>query len=147
MSNPSQRIKGQEVSLILTRDGALEDTLTDIQEFEFEPVFETKEQGYLGEKNDRTDYYFKSGKFSMTLNLHKQDWFKYLGAMMDKAKRNTPDVTFNITAVMAFPNGETPQVALNDVSWGGVPHTISSRGDYVKVKLQGICDDVSIVTS
>lgn len=144
--NPSQRIKGQEVSVLLTRDGALEDTLSDIQEFEFEPIFETKVQGYLGEKNERTDYIFKHAKWSMTLNVHKQDWLKYLAAMKDKAQRNTPDVQFNISCIFALPNGETPQVSFNDVSFEGVPHTISSRGDYLKIKLAGVCDDIGIQT-
>lgn len=144
---PSQRIKGQEVQLLLVRGGALEDTLTDCQDFEFEPKLEVKEQGYLGEKSNRHDEIFNGVKFTGTLHLHSQLWFTYSMAIVAKAKRQTPDVTFNISCVFSFPNGDTPAVLLSDVHFGAQPHGIRSRGDYVSVKIEGACDDLSITTS
>jgi hypothetical protein len=83
----------------------------------------------------------------LELHLHKQDYFKYFVAMLDKAKRNTPDVIFNITGVFSFPNGETPVLLLADVVFGEVPLNVTSRGDYVKVKLEGEVEDISVQTS
>ncbi len=145
--NPAQRIKGQEVSVLIVQDGNLQDTLTDIQNFNTEMVFETKVQGYLGEKNDRVDYIFHNAKFDMELNLHTQDWLNFMLAMKKKATRETPDVQFNITAVLSYPNGDTPTVLFPNVSWGPVPMNVSTRGDYVKIKLEGVSSDIVSTTS
>lgn len=142
-----QRIKGQEVSIIVTRDGNVETTLVDIVNFNAIAKFEIIEKGYLGEKNNRHDYIFHGIKFDFELNIHTQDWFTYFQAQLDKAKRNTPDVTFNITAVLSFPNGDTPSVLLADVAWGELPMNVTSRQEYVKLKLDGACDDIEVTTS
>lgn len=144
---PAQRIKGQEVSILIVRDGALEAELVDIQNFNFEPDVEIKTQGYLGEKSNRTDDIYNGVKGDLELNLHDQDWFTFLQAVQDRAKRNTPDVKFNITAVLAFPNGQTPSVIIPDVKFGSFPHNVASRGDYVKVKISYAADDYTLQPS
>jgi len=145
--NPSQRLKGQEVSVLLTRDGTLEETLTNVQNFNLTAQFEVKSMGYLGEKTNRKDYIFNGGKFDLELHLHKQDYFKYFVALIDKAQRNTPDVIFNITGVFSFPNGETPTLLLADCVFGDTPLNVSARGDYVKVKLEGEVETITVTTS
>lgn len=139
--NPSQRLKGQEVAILITQDGALQDSLTDIQNFNMTAQFEIKSQGYLGEKTNRKDEIYNGCKFDMELHLHKQDWFAFQFAIKQRAQRNTPDTMFNITGVLSFPNGQTPTVLIQDVHFGEQPLAISSRGDYVKVKLEGEADD------
>jgi hypothetical protein len=136
-----QRLKGQETQILFVRASALEDTLTDVTDFEFEPKIELKEAGYLGEKSNRHDEIFNGGKFTGTLHLHTQDWFNYQQAIIQRAQRLTPDVVFNITTVLLFPNGDTPTVLLPDVHFGPQPHGIRSRGDYVSVKIEGASDD------
>lgn len=145
--NPSQRIKGQEVAILITTDGNLEDTLTDIQNFNLEAQFEIKSQGYLGEKTNRKDEIYNGCKFDFELHLHKQDWFGFQKKIKDRAQRNTPDTTFNITGVFSFPNGETPTLLIPDAHFGAQPLNISSRGDYVKVKLEGEADDFDTTES
>jgi hypothetical protein len=144
---PAQRIKGQEVQILFTRAGGYEETLTDTQDFEFEPKLEIKEQGYLGEKSNRHDEIFNGMKFSGTLHLHSQDWFLFLTSIISRAKRLTPDVVFNVSAVLSFPNGDTPTILASDVKWGPGTHSIRSRGDYVSAKLEGAADDIDIATS
>lgn len=145
--NPSQRIRGQEISVLITRDSTLEDTLTDIQNFSLETQFEIKSQGYLGEKTNRKDFIFNGGKFDMLLHLHKQDWFFFWKAALDKAQRNTPDVIFNITGVFSFPNGETPTLLLPDCMFGPMPMNVPARGDYVSVKVEGEVENIQVTTS
>lgn len=147
VKNPSQRIKGQEVAILITQDGALQDTLVDIQNFNLESQFEIKSQGYLGEKTNRKDFIYNGCKFDMELHLHKQDWFNFQQSLKDKAQRTNPDSQFNITGVFSFPNGDTPTVLIPDASFGSNPTSISSRGDYVKVKLEGEADDFTATTS
>jgi hypothetical protein len=143
----AQRLKGQEVSVIYVRGGVLEDTLTDTKDFEFEPKLELKEQGYLGEKTNRYDEIFNGAKFTGTLHLHTQDFFTFQNAIIARAQRQTPDVVFNISAVMNFPNGDTPTVLLPDVKFGENPTKIGSRGDYVEVRVTGACSDYDASTS
>jgi hypothetical protein len=136
-----QRIKGQEVQVLIVNGGNLEDTLTDIQNFNVTVEQEVKSVGYLGEKTNRKDSIFNGIKFDMELHIHKSRWFGFVKDMIAKSKREKPDIKFNITGVFSFPNGETPTMLLPDCSLGEVPHSVQSRGDYVKVKLQGECDD------
>jgi hypothetical protein len=144
---PGNRIKGQEVSILFVRATVLEDTITDTSDWEFEPKLELKEQGYLGEKTNRHDEIFNGAKFSGTIHTHTQDWLTYQNAIIQRAKRITPDVVFNISAVLQYPNGDTPSVLLPDVHFGAQPISIRSRGDYVSVKLEGACDDWVVNTT
>lgn len=139
-----QRIKGQEITVLITRGGILEDQITEIMNLNIEMVSETKVQGYLGEKNDRTDDIFNHVKFDMEIHPSSQAWFTLAKAIQDRQKRITPDVVINITAVLQFPNGDAPSIALNDCKFESIPHNIGSRGDYMKSKLSGVCDDISI---
>ena len=143
----SQRLKGQEVSILITNAGELEDTLTDIQNFNMELELETKAMGYLGEKTNRQDSLFNGVKFDFEIHVHSEDVWSFLQSLHDKAQRITPDVVFNITGVFTYPNGDQPEILLNDVSFGAVPMNVGSRGDYVKFKMQGTCEDVEIQLS
>jgi hypothetical protein len=144
---PAQRIKGQEVQVLFVRASVLEDTLTDTKDFEFEPKFELKEQGYLGEKTNRYDEIFNGAKFTGTLHLHTQAFFTFQQAIVQRATRQTPDVVFNISSVMNFPNGDTPTVMLPDVKWGEQPVKVGSRGDYLEVRVTGACSEYDSQTS
>lgn len=139
-----QRIRGQEVQVLVTRGGDLEDTLTEVQGFNFEPEFEIKSQGYLGEKTNRKDTIYNGVKGDMELHLHTSDWFKLATSIKDKATRVSPDVIYNVVAVCNFPDGTTPSVLFPDISWGATPVSISSRGDYVKVKMSFEGEDFEV---
>lgn len=140
--NPSQRIRGQEVSIIITRDGVLEDTLVDVQNFNAELELEIKSQGYLGEKHNRKDDIYNGVKFDLELHLHTQDYFAFAKGVIDRAKRNTPDTVVNIAGMFQFPNGQLFSFLIPDAKFGPIPLNVTARGDYVKTKLQGEADDV-----
>lgn len=140
----SLRIKGQEVQVLLTRAGVLEDSLTDILNFNVEFVSETKEQGYVGQKNDQTDDVFKNVKFDLEFHSHTPQWLIFLKAVHNRQKRITPNLIINISAVLFYPSGETPTITLPDCKFGPLPLNIGARADYVKKKLQGMCDDYDL---
>lgn len=142
-----QRIKGQEVAIIIANDGQVEDTLDAIQNFNLEAEFEIKSVGYLSEKTNRKDEIYNGCKFDLELHLHKQRWFQFQQEIKDRAQRKTPDKKFNITGVFSFPDGTTPDVLIPDAKFGAQPLSVSSRGDYVKVKLQGEADDFIATTT
>jgi hypothetical protein len=143
----AQRIKGQEVQILIVADGELQSTLTDIQNFNIEVELEVISKGYLGEKTERKDYRLKGIKFDGELHIHSQDLLAFVKQIISKAKRITPNVVFNITGIFSFPNGDTPELMLPDVAFGTIPVNIGSQGDYVKSKIQGECGDLDIELS
>lgn len=129
---------------MIVRDGSLEDTLTDVRNFSAELELEIKSEGYLGEKTNRKDEIYNGVKFDMELHVHSQDFLRFVIGILDRAKRNTPDIKVNISGVFAMPNGETPTFLIPDAKFGAIPINAGSRGDFVSVKLSGEGDDVSI---
>lgn len=136
-----QRIKGQEVTVVVAVGSKPELSLTDITNFNANVKLETKQQGFLGEFSDRVDMVYTVTGFDMEVHLHSQDYLRFAQAIKDKAQRVTPDVVFNVTVVLQFPNGETPTVVLPDVAFGEIPLNVPARVDYVKSKVQGICSN------
>lgn len=132
------------MSVLLVRGGDLEKELTDVQNFDMTAKFRQLEEGYLGEKSNRHDYIYDGVKGKLDLHIHKADWFDFLGSMKSKAKRDTPDVVFNIAGVFNFPNGETRTALIPNVSWGDTPHSVGNRGEYVKVSLDFVADDFQV---
>lgn len=136
----AQRIKGQETQIIISRGGVLEDTLTNIPDFEVVDKFELITKGYLGQKTDLYDEIFKGTTFKLTMHLNKKQWFLFRQAMRDRAQRVTPSVIFNISTVLNFPNGDTKAETLPDVKFGELPSEFPSRDEYIQVTLQGGCE-------
>jgi hypothetical protein len=139
-----QRVKGQEATIIVTRGGVLETSLDKFLNFNAEFESEVKSVGYLGEKTNRKDDIFNGVKFDGELHTDKQDWLRFLVAVHDRQKRNTPNLVINVTAVLEYPGGDDPQIYFPDAKFGATPVDIGSRGDYVKKKLQGECDDYNL---
>lgn len=141
---PAQRIKGQEVSIIITRGGELEAELIDIRNFNFEPKSEIKEEGYLGEKSNRHDDIYNGCRGDLEMHIHSDDWLRFMQVVIDRQKRNVPDLVINIAAVLFFPNGSTPSVNIRDCKFSNMPMNVGARGDYVNVKLDWAADDFAI---
>ncbi len=145
MSGIAQRIKGQEVTVNIVKDGELQSSLVDVIDFNFEVQMEIKTQGYLGETSNRHDDIFNGVKFDIELHLHNGDWFDFQESIVDRARRKTPDTEFNIVATLVFPNGDQRTISIPDVKFNAQPLSTSSRGDFVKVKLEGMADGYSQV--
>jgi hypothetical protein len=143
----SQRIKGLEVNILITSGGDLQDTITDIQEFSFEDMLEIISKGYLGEPSERKDEIYKGVKFDMGLHIHDQAWFTFRLAIVNRAQRITPNTKFNITGVLAMPNGQTPKFVIPDAKFGALPVKVSSRNEYVDFKLSGETEQMIVTLS
>lgn len=142
---PSQRIKGQEISVLMVRDTVVENELVDVQNLNIEIDLETKREGYLGEKTTRSDDIYNGVKGDLEMHLHSQEYFVFVNAIVSRAKRQTPDSKFNISAVLFFPDGTTPSVIIADVKFGPNPLKVANRGDYVQAKFEFIADDYEVV--
>lgn len=136
----AQRLKGQEVSIRIVTDGVTEE-LNTFSNFNDEIALELKEAGYLGEVTNRFDEILNGYGGDMELNLQKASWLTLTQRIRDRAQRRTPGTVFNIVRTDLFPNGDSIMFIYKDVSWGPVPTSVSSRGDYVKPKLQFKCSE------
>lgn len=143
----AQRVKGQEVEIAITSGGVIQDTLTDIHNFNVEFESEVKSQGYLGEKTDRKDDIYHGVKFDFEMHTHSQDWLHFIIAIHDRQKRNTPNLVINIGAVLFYPNGDEPQIFIPDAKFGAQAVSTASRADYTNKKIQGEADDMAVMFS
>lgn len=143
----AQRARGDGVNILVTQDGDLQDTLTDVVDMDATFMTELISKGYLGEPSERKDMIFKGCSFKLSMNLHKQDFVRFLNAVVSKSKRLTPDVVFSITGVFDFPNGETPELTLDDVSFKPLSLSTKGRAEYVDFTIEGECSDIDFQES
>lgn len=141
-----QSVKGQEVSVLITRGGVLESSLTRVQDANFNISFEIITKKYLGQKSDTKDDIYNGCKGDYTLHLYNQEWFDYMLAIKSRAQRQTPDLVFNISAVLQYPNGQTPSILVPDIKFGEVPIQISSRNELVTIKHAWEAEEFDIQT-
>jgi hypothetical protein len=143
----SERIRGQEVNVIIVLNSVVQATLNCITDFEGEVSFEVISKGYLGEKTNRKDMIFNGAKFNYGLDTYTQDWIPFVQAAQALAKRTAPNNQINISGVFEYPNGDTPSMLLSACSFGPLPIKAGARNQYVNKKFQGECDDVIFTTS
>lgn len=143
----TERLKGQDVTIIVVQNSVVQDTLNCVKNFNGELSFEVLTAKYLGEKTNRTDMIFNGAKFDFELDTYTQDWISFVQAAQAKAKRTAPNNVFNITGVFQYPNGDTPAMLFADASFGPMPINTADRGSYLKHKIQGASDDVNLQPS
>jgi hypothetical protein len=143
----AERIKGQEVGIIITRGGVVENTLTDVHTFGVTFQSEVKKMGYLGQKTDLVDDVFHCVDFDFEFHTYSQDWLKFLVAIHDRQKRNQPTLVINISAVLFYPGGDEPQIFLPDARFGPTNISFPKRDDYVNKKWAGSCSDYDLALS
>jgi len=140
-----QRIKGQEVSVILVVAGVMQDEITDIKSFDVTREFESTEEGYLGETANRYDEFYKGYSGSMELNFGSRAVFDLMTSIQDRAQRREPGTVINIKATLNFPSGERRKVLLQDAFFDSIPMSFGSRGDYGTVSLSFKGADVRVI--
>jgi hypothetical protein len=143
----AQRIKGQEVNILITLDNEVQAEITDIQNFNLTDQFEMLQQGYLGRTTDDFDEVYKGVKFDFEMHSHSQDYFTLRQAIEDRARRKQPDLVFNIVVTLLYPNGDTPTITLPDVKWGPGALNAPARADYLKIKMEGGCSGPDVEES
>jgi hypothetical protein len=127
----NQRIKGQEVEISVLVDGVTQ-LFTDINSFEMSSVTETKEEGYLGEKADRYDEFYKGYTGSFKMHNSSGELFKFMQIVKDRAQRRTPGVKINVKATLNFPSGDRSRVNLNDAFFEPMGASTGSRDAYAE---------------
>lgn len=130
-----QRLKGQEVEVRIIVDGVLSDAFTSIGSFNETLKLEKKEEGFLGETTNRYDEIFNGFDGAMEIQVSNQRWMQFQAQIKSRARREQPNLQFNVVVTDFYPNGDTPTRTYVDVFFGPQPRSVASRGDYVKVSL------------
>jgi len=143
---PAQRIKGQEVSIAITVDGALQTQIDTIQSAEIEFELDLLEEGYLGETSDRVDSVFKLIRVQLTGHANSQAYIELADAIAARAQRRSGGlVRIDIVGSFAFPNGDFPSIVIPDVYFEGIPFTVGNRDEFVEFQLSGKASDYAII--
>ena len=130
-----QRLKGQEVEVVLLVDGAPKTTITAVKSFEVTFALDIKKEGYLGEKASRRDEVYDGVTGKMELHLENPDVLDVVNAIIDRAKRRTPGTKINIKSTLNWPDGSRKVLTIIDASFGAVPLNFASRTDYGTISL------------
>lgn len=140
-----QRIKGQEIEILLIVGGVVQDTITDIRSFEVAAKLAMTEEGYLGEKTNRYDEVFNGMRGRIELHFENKDVFDLLTSIVDRAKRRTPGTKINVKATLNFPNGDRPRFLISDVSFGEIPFNFAGRSEYGTMGLEFQAEDFDVI--
>jgi hypothetical protein len=138
------RLKGQEVEVRIIKAGVLQDTITKIKNFELEVKLDLLEEDFLGMTTTEYDEVYSGVGFSFEMQLDSPDFLDLQRAIIDKARRITPDVQYTITGTLLFPSGATRALIIPDAHFGAQPINAGGRKEYVTVSCEGAASDYTI---
>jgi len=139
-----QRIKGQEISLRVISGGQVVSEVNSVSAFNEAVALALKEAGYLGELVNRFDEILDGYGGDMDMNVTRASWLNFQLAVEARARREQPDLKFNVVRADLYPNGDNATFTYRDVHFGPMPTNIPSRGDYVKVHLEFKCSERAV---
>jgi hypothetical protein len=139
------RLKGQEISIRVTENGVVTDTLDSITTFNDEMKLETKEDGFLGERTNRFDEILNGYGGDFEMHTAKASWIRFQQAIADRATRRKPNTVFNVIRTDLFANGSSLVFTYADVKWGAQPTSVGGRGEFVKVKAGFVCSERHVI--
>ncbi len=141
----AQRIKGQEISLLLVEDDVPLMEINDVRSFEMAAQLEIIKEGYLGEKTDRRDSIYRGFRGKMDVHFEGRQIIDFSRRIIDKAKRRVPGARINCKVTLAFPSGSRVRVLLKDLEFGEIPMGFGSRSDYGTISLEFEGEDYTII--
>lgn len=131
-----RRLLGQEISVRVIQGGNLVDQIDAVGSFNDNTDLEIKQDGFLGESADRFDQVLHGHSGDFEFQPTNAGWHRLKQAIIDKATRRVPDLVFNVVVAELYANSDNAVITYPDVSWGPIPKNVSSRTDFVKVKLE-----------
>lgn len=140
-----QRVKGQEVEIVVLIDGEPQSNFGFAQSIDFTFMTERKQEGYLGETTDRFDTVFKGVEGKTSHHFDSPVVFNIIRDIINKARRREPGTQFNLRATLAFPSGQKARIVFRDVEFGALPISFGSRTDYGKFSLDFACSEAQIL--
>ena len=144
------RLKGQEVDVVVMKNGVDNRTLSEIRSFNCELKLNLMEEGYLGQTTDQYDDLFTGVKFDMEMHISKADAFTLGFDIVDRSRnrgRNpAANYQFNVKASFQFSDGTRVRILFKDLFFEGIPINVGGRGEYVTLKLSGGCSEAERIS-
>jgi len=146
---PETRIRGQEVTVRISKNKDLLATVTAFKDFTATFRGRVLEEGYLGETTLRYDDISDGISGTFTLHAESQDLFLLVQFIQQRQQRAQPVQTslINVIARFSFPNGDTPKAFLKDLKFGEIPIAVGERSQYVNAVFPFNCDRAQFITS
>ena len=141
----AQRIKGQEVEIVVLVNGEPRENLTLARSLSFAFKTEILQEGYMGETTDRYDSVFKGVSGSIEFHFQDAAPFAVISDLVNKARRREAGTRVNIKATLNFPAGRRVRVIIRDAEFGELPIDFGSRSDYGTFKLDFGASDAQIL--
>ena len=142
----ADRLRGQEVAVLLIDGGQMLTTITTIKSLDIEDMLETTQEGYLGESTDRFDDYYRGISGKLEMHIENQDIFLLIQRIIARARQRTPGTQINIKASFNFPNGDRVRKILRNCAFGTIPQNAPDRGSFVTVSLDFKCSDADVIS-
>lgn len=131
----SQRIKGQEVEVLVVLNGQTQDALFDVRSLELVLQQEITSEGYLGETTNRKDSIFNGVRGRLEAHFENNQFVTLFTAVVNKSRRREAGTRINIKTTLNFPNGQRVRVMIPDVEFGDLPINFGSRSDFGTIGL------------
>lgn len=141
----SQRIKGQEVEVLVVVNGVPQENTTDVRNFEFEFMTEILKEGYLGETTDRYDSIFRGIRGKFEFHFENNQIFQIIQSIVAKARRRLPGTRINIKATLQFPNGQRVRVIIPNVEFGALPINFGGRAEYGSLNTEFNASEAQVI--
>jgi hypothetical protein len=142
---PSQRILGEDVSILIVSGGVVQNTITDVRSFEMTAQTEILRESYLGETTDRRDEVYRGVAGRLEFHVENSDFLALQRAIVDRARRKSPALKINIKATASFPNGDRPQIIVPDAKFGEMPIGVGGRTEYVTFGLTFEAEEYQVI--
>lgn len=140
-----QRIKGQDVSVLIVEGGRPLTEIRDVQSLDMEFQVEVLNEGYLGETSDRRDDIYRGFSGSINFHFSSPEILKLARRVIERARGREPGVVINFKATLQFPNGTRTRVLLRDVFFGAIPVSFGDRASYGASTLSFEGEDFSLL--
>ena len=141
----AQRIKGQEVEIVLLVNGEPREALTFAKSLEMRFKTEILQEGYLGETTDRYDSVFKGVAGRLEFNFDSAAVFALISDIVNKARRRDAGTVINIKTTLNFPSGRRARVVIREAEFGELPINFGSRSDYGTFQLEFSASDAAVL--
>jgi hypothetical protein len=141
----TQRIKGQEVEIILLVNNEPRENLTTCKSLEWTFKTELLQEGYLGETTDRYDTVYKGVSGNMEFHFNSIEPFNIARSVISKARRRTPGDKINVKFTCNFPSGKRARIVIPDLEFGPMPFGFSERSGYGSFKIDFAASDANVL--
>jgi hypothetical protein len=129
------RVRGEEVQIRITRNGALQTTITAVKSLVFETRQRIITENYLGESVARHDEIADEVGGTIVLHPEGREILDLQKLVWDRSQRRIAnDEQIGLTFRVSFPRGAI-RISVPDVKIDPIPLNVSSRDAYVDMTL------------